>query len=58
MIKKLSKKHQSLIDSIQAESGLIDDCKYMVYFKGEHSIFGTSYPIKNITELKDIMKDY
>ncbi len=54
----IKKAWQDKIQSIERESGLVDDCKYMVYFKGEHSIFGSSYPIKNITELKNIMKDY
>lgn len=46
------------IESIERESGLIDGCVYMVYFKGDHSVFGTSYPIKNAAELESIMEDY
>ena len=55
----IPKKYQSKIKSIEAEAGLIDDCKYMIYLKDgiEHPIFGDSFPIKNVKELKSIMED-
>ena len=56
---KIPKKHQNKIKSIEKESGLIDDCKYMVYLKEgiEHDVFGDSFPIKNGKELQEIMSE-
>jgi len=55
----LNKKQQNMIDSIDAESGLVDDCKYMVYLKEGFTFAGyeTSFPITGIRELKEFMQD-
>ena len=55
----LNKKQQSMIHSIDAESGLVDDCKYMVYLKEGYTLAGceTSFPITGIRELKEFMQD-
>ena len=47
------------IKSIESESGLIDDCEFMVYLKDgfEHIAYGNSFPIKNSVDLKHYMKD-
>lgn len=56
---KTPKQYQNKIESIQRESDLIDDCKYMVYLKDgiEHEVFGDSFPIKNTKELQEIMNE-
>ena len=55
----LNKKQRAMIQSIDAEDGLVDDCKYMVYLKEGFTFAdeGNSYPVKNIRELKEIMED-
>ena len=54
---KIPKKYQNKIECIEEESGLIDDCRYMVYLKDglEHYVYGSSFAINNGKELKDIM---
>jgi len=56
---KIPKKYKNKIASIEAEGGLIDDCKYMIYLvEGyEHPIFGDSFPIKNHKELLEFMEE-
>ena len=56
---KIPKKYQNKISSIEAEGGLIDDCKYMVYLlEGyEHPIFGDSFPIVGGKELAEFMEE-
>jgi len=56
---KTTKKQSLMIDSIEVENGLIDDCKYMVYLKDgfEHECFGNSFPIKNQKEFNEFMKE-
>lgn len=51
-------KYKDKILSIEPEGGLWDDCKYMVYFKEEHSIYGDSVPCAGRKDLDEIMEDY
>lgn len=51
-------KYIDKILSIEPEGGLWDDCKYMVYFKEEHSIYGDSVPCAGRKDLDEIMEDY
>jgi hypothetical protein len=55
---KLPKKYASMIESIDIEDGLIDDCKYMVYLKDgfEWSNDGQTFPAKSIKEIREMME--
>jgi hypothetical protein len=55
---KLPKKYANMIESIDVEDGLIDDCKYMVYLKDgfEWSNDGQSFPSKSIKEIREMME--
>ncbi len=57
MIKRLLRKYEGEVLSIEREAGLVDDCNYMVYFK-DHSVFGTSYPVRTLKEIDGLMEDY
>ena len=55
----LNKKQRAMIESIESESGLVDDCKYMVYLKESFTFAGyeTSFPVTGIRELREFMED-
>lgn len=59
LFKRLPKKYHERVDKLEAESGLIDDCKYMLYFKdgwgwhGEYDIV----PVFSITEAIEFIKE-
>lgn len=57
MIKRLLKKYSGKVLKIEREADLVDDCNYMVYFK-DHSVFGTSYPVRTLKEIDELMEDY
>jgi len=60
ILKGLPKKYHVVLDRIEEESGLVDGCKYMMYFTDEYfteDYFGSSYPVKNVTEARAIIKD-
>lgn len=51
LFKYLGKKHQVKVMDLQAEDGLIEDCKYMLYFNPNYGFNGyDSVPCKNIDE--------
>ena len=56
---RIKRRFEHMIKSIEAESGLIDDCTHMVYLNEgyTHEVFGDSYPVKNSKELKDYMEE-
>lgn len=60
LLKRLPKKYHFLIEDFEAEGDLIDDCKYMIYFIDNVTLFGYermgSYPVKSIKEAIDVIK--
>ena len=56
---RLNKRFEHMIKSIEAESGLIDDCTHMVYLNDgyAHEVFGDSFPVKNSNELNEFMDE-
>ena len=55
----LPKKYQERVYSLEEESGLIDDCKYMLYFDNNWC-WGEDYwalPVKNKKEALEFVKD-
>jgi hypothetical protein len=58
LLKRIPNKLAVKVDFIEAEDGLIDDCKYMVYLKdGWEFCDGQTFPIKNVRELKYFLTD-
>lgn len=60
LLKRLPKKYWNRFDNIEKEDGLVDDCKYMLYFTDEFTdgfVEGGSYPVKSITEAIDFIKN-
>ena len=59
MLNKLSKAQAVKVKSVEREGGLIDGCNYMVYLNEgyEHDVFGDSFPIHNLAELKRELKE-
>lgn len=60
LLKSLPKKYHNRVKNIEAEDDLVDDCKYMLYFTDEYideDLFGSCYPVKNISEAIKIIKN-
>ena len=52
LLKRLSKKYHDRVKSLEPESDLVDDCKFMLYLN-DRWIFsdgGQSIPVKSVTE--------
>lgn len=62
LLKRLPKKYHERVKDIEEEDGLVDDCKYMVYWNepwtddGRWGV-GSCYPVKSITEAIRHIKD-
>lgn len=59
LLKRLPKKYHHIVRGFEAEDGLIDDCRYMLYFNDGVSFCGEdyySYPVKSITEAIEVIK--
>ena len=56
---RIKRRFEHMINRIEAESGLIDDCTHIVYLNSgyTHDVFGESYPVKNSIELKNYMEE-
>ena len=49
-----------VLEFIEEEDDLIDDCKYMLYYSDDYTdgeCYGGSYPVKSITEAIDFIKN-
>lgn len=59
LLKRLPKKYHERVAVFEAEDGLIDDCKYMLYFNDGWVWHGdyTSLPCKSISEAVEFTKD-
>ena len=60
LLKRLPKKYHDRVDNFELEDDLIDDCKYMLYYSDEYTdgeCYGSSYPVKSITEAIDYIKN-
>lgn len=58
-LKWLPKKYQERIASLESEDGLIDECKYMLYFN-ENWCWGEDYgslPVRSKKEALEFIKD-
>lgn len=61
LLKRLPKKYHDRVDNIEIEDGLIDDCKYMLYWTKEYAdcegCRESCYPVQSITEAIDFIKN-
>lgn len=57
LLKYLPKKYHKCVDSFELETGLIDDCKYMLYLN-EDCASETSFPCFSIKEAIQFIRDY
>ena len=55
---KVPKKYQEYFDRLEAEAGLIDDCKYMLYLKSGYALWGefSCFPVKSKKEALEFLK--
>lgn len=52
---KVPKKYQKYFGSLEAEDGLIDDCKYMLYFAPGYAAQG-EYPCMPVASKKEAIE--
>ena len=59
LFKRLPKKYHDRVDILEEENGLIDDCKYMLYFKNGYkwSDGYSTVACRSITEAIRFIKD-
>jgi hypothetical protein len=55
----IPKKYLERVDRVEAEDGLIDDCKYMLYFKDGWAYEGEYWclPCKSKKEILEFVRD-
>ena len=59
LLKRLPKKYHDRVIGMEAESDLVDDCKWMLYFTEEYTddnMYGSDYPVRNFSEAISIIK--
>lgn len=59
LLKRLPKKYHERVENLEAENGLIDDCKYMLYFRNGWKYHGEfeSVPVRSMAEAIEYIKD-
>lgn len=60
LLNNLPKKHWDKVASLQSDSDLIDDCKYMLYWTDKYTDgdeYGGCYPVKSISEAAKFVKE-
>lgn len=57
---KVPKKYEKVFDRLESEDGLIDDCKYMLYFKEGYAYMGEywAFPVKSKKEALKFIRQY
>lgn len=58
LINKLPKKYHKYIKSVEAESGLIDNCKYILTLSDGYTFDdgGQTYPVRSLKEALEFIK--
>lgn len=59
LLRRLPKKYHNRVKNIYYEEGLVDDCKYMLYYSDNYTdgeCAGGTYPVRNITEAVEFIK--
>ena len=60
LFKRLPKKYHDRVVDIEAEDDLVDDCTDMLYYSDDYTdgdCYGSSYPVRSITEAIDYIKN-
>lgn len=62
LLKRLPKKYHERFKTIEEEDGLVDDCKYILYWNApwtdcDEEGFESCYPVRSITEAIQYIKD-
>lgn len=60
LLKKLPKKYHDRVVDIEKAYGLVDNCKYILYFSKEYTDgdgFSFGYPVRSISEAIDFIKN-
>lgn len=61
LLKRLPKKYHDRVDNIEEEPDLVDGCKYMLYYNENYKDFegiaGSCFPVRNMDEARDFIKD-
>jgi len=57
LLKALPVQYHKAVESFEKESGLIDNCKYMLYLR-ENYASETSFPCRTIKEAVQFTKDF
>lgn len=61
LLNRLPKKFHRFVKDFEAEGGLVDDCKYMLYFNYGVSFAGYEnvggFPVKSIAEAVKLIKE-
>lgn len=60
LLARLSKKYHDRVDKLEFEDGLVDNCRFMLYWTKEYTdgeCYGGSYPVKSITEAVYFVKN-
>jgi hypothetical protein len=57
---KVPKKYREVFDRLESESDLIDNCKYMLYFKRGYAWHGDYWcvPVKSKKEALEFIREY
>lgn len=58
VLKRLPRKYHKYFGKLEEESGLIDNCKYILYFADGYAYMGEypTLPVKSIKEAVDFLK--
>lgn len=60
LLGKLPKRYHDRVVSLEAEEDLCGGCKYMLYYSAQYTdgeCYGSSYPVRSITEAIDYIKN-
>lgn len=60
LLAHLSKKYHDRVKKLEYETGLIDNCRFVLYWTDDYTdgeVRGGSYPVKSITEASFFVKN-
>lgn len=59
LFQRLPKKYHDRVEKLEEDTGLVDDCKYILYFKNGWKYHGEcdSVPVRSITEAIEFIKE-
>lgn len=60
LLAHLSKKYHDRVEKLELEDGLVDGCRFMLYWTESYTdgeCYGGSYPVRSITEAAFFIKN-